>query len=425
MLMKRTALHMILTILKRIGLIVGVAAVAGCKLYMAGHSADYGLIVNGVGDLDVNTKIMAFRLTYQGTDITCSGNAHERADGVKGMTGGFTCSDGRKAMGKSRLVSMNGGTGYFTDDCGNRIEYAWSTSQAEIQEKANAIRSIAGSHQGSGGDKCHAKQAPVTQSASLAPASPAKALTPTSAVEERLTELKRLHDKGLSDAAEYKAGKKAALSTLNRSANAASTPVIVATAAPAAPMQQAAIPGTVEFGAYHALIIGNNSYQHLPQLKTAGHDAQTIAGLLQQEYGFNITLLLDASRAEIIESLDLMTEVLGGDDNLLIYYAGHGWLDEDANRGYWLAVDAKPNRRTNWVSNATLTESLRTLRAKQVMVMADSCFSGTLTRTARVGLRAGDYWGRMAQKWARVALVSGRPEPVPMAAAPIPRSPRP
>jgi len=99
---------MILTILKRIDLIVVVAAVAGCKLYMAGHSADYGLIVNGVGDLDVNTKIMAFRLTYQGTDITCSGYAHERADGVKEMTGGFTCSDGRKAMGKSRLVSMNG-----------------------------------------------------------------------------------------------------------------------------------------------------------------------------------------------------------------------------------------------------------------------------------------------------------------------------
>ena len=59
------------------------------------------------------------------------------------------------------------------------------------------------------------------------------------------------------------------------------------------------------------------------------------------------------------------------------------------------------------MSNATLTDTLKTLQAKHVMVVADSCYSGTLTRSANVGLRSGDYWKRMAKKWARVALVSG------------------
>ena len=168
----------------------------------------------------------------------------------------------------------------------------------------------------------------------------------------------------------------------------------------------------MRFGRYRALIIGNNNYRHLPKLRTAINDARTVAAVLEEDYGFGITLLLDAERADIVEALDGLTETLVATDNLLIYYAGHGWLDEDAGRGYWLATDAKPNRRTNWVSNATITDTLKTLQAKHVMVIADSCFSGTLTRSAPVGIRAGNYWRRMAEKWTRVALVSGGLEPV-------------
>ncbi|MFP6689748.1 MAG: caspase family protein, partial [Alphaproteobacteria bacterium] len=117
-------------------------------------------------------------------------------------------------------------------------------------------------------------------------------------------------------------------------------------------------------------------------------------------------------RNDILDALDEAREKLGDVDNLLIYYAGHGFLDEEAGRGYWLPVDAKPNRRSGWVSNGTLIDTLKTLQAKHVMVVADSCFSGTLTRDANVGVRSGDYFKRMAKKWARVALVSGGLEPV-------------
>ena len=46
------------------------------------------------------------------------------------------------------------------------------------------------------------------------------------------------------------------------------------------------------------------------------------------------------------------------------------------------------------------------------MVVADSCYSGTLARSAVVGLKSGDYFKRMSKKAARVALVSGGLEPV-------------
>ncbi len=168
----------------------------------------------------------------------------------------------------------------------------------------------------------------------------------------------------------------------------------------------------IDFGRYYALIIGINKYKHLPNLKIAVRDAKGVAKVLKEDYGFEVELLLDPDRDQIVDTLDKYREELGVEDNILIYYAGHGWLDEDADRGYWLPADARPNRRSRWVSNATITDTLRTLQAKHVMVVADSCYSGTLTRSANVGLRSGEYLKRMSKKYARVALVSGGLEPV-------------
>lgn len=188
-------------------------------------------------------------------------------------------------------------------------------------------------------------------------------------------------------------------------------PAQVAAVQPARKIEPANIPD-IEFGRYHALVIGIGNYKHLPRLKTAVNDAKAVADVLRQDYGFTVKLLLDPARDDIVDTLDEYRAALGQADNLLIYYAGHGWVDEDSNRGYWLAADARPNRRSKWVSNATITDTLKTLQAKHVMVVADSCYSGTLIRGAPVGLRSGNYWRRMAKKRARVALTSGGLEPV-------------
>ena len=170
----------------------------------------------------------------------------------------------------------------------------------------------------------------------------------------------------------------------------------------------------IEFGRYHALVIGIDNYKQLPKLNTAVNDARAVAGVLEKDYGFNVTLLLEPTRNDIVDALDALRETLGPNDNLLIYYAGHGWLDREVDRGYWLPIDAEPKRRRDWVSNATVTDTLKALSAKHVMVIADSCYSGTLVRGADVGARTrtGDYWKQMATKWARVAITSGGLEPV-------------
>ena len=168
----------------------------------------------------------------------------------------------------------------------------------------------------------------------------------------------------------------------------------------------------IAYGNYYALVIGINDYKALPKLKTAVTDAETVAKLLKELYGFKVTLLVNASRADIIDAFDEYRDLLAEEDNLLIYYAGHGWLDPQTQAGYWLPVNAKPDRRSRWVSNATLTTALQGLLAKHVLVVADSCYSGTLTRSVKVPQRNRAYLKRISEKRARVVLSSGGLEPV-------------
>lgn len=168
----------------------------------------------------------------------------------------------------------------------------------------------------------------------------------------------------------------------------------------------------IDFGRYHALVIGNDKYRHLPKLRTARADAKAVASILRQQYGFDVDLLLDADRAGIIKALESYRRSLTSHDNLLIYYAGHGWLDKDADSGFWLPVDATRDSEVNWLSNATLTGALRAMQAKHVMVVADSCYSGKLVRGIHIVHKTPDYLERMATKKARVVLAAGGLEPV-------------
>ena len=172
-----------------------------------------------------------------------------------------------------------------------------------------------------------------------------------------------------------------------------------------------------DFGTYHALVIGNNDYTEIAELETAVSDAAAVAELLRGRYAFErVDLLLNAKRADILRALNRLRAELTESDRLLIYYAGHGYLDRQADIGYWLPVDAEEDDDTNWISNARLTSYLKTMSARHVIVVADSCYSGTLVRSTTAGPRVGAerrvWLKRMAERRARTALVSGGLEPV-------------
>ncbi|MCU7845371.1 MAG: caspase family protein [Candidatus Thiodiazotropha sp. (ex Monitilora ramsayi)] len=174
---------------------------------------------------------------------------------------------------------------------------------------------------------------------------------------------------------------------------------------------------SLDLGDFHALVIGNNRYKDFDRLKSAVRDAKAVSNLLESEYGFQVTRLTNASRYKIFQALSQLRKKLKREDNLLIYYAGHGYLDESTQRGYWLPVDAEKDNYANWLSTADITDMLNGMAATRVLVVADSCFSGTLSRSVTfrgviLGQEQALLLKRLAHKRSRTALTSGGLEPV-------------
>lgn len=140
--------------------------------------------------------------------------------------------------------------------------------------------------------------------------------------------------------------------------------------------------GKMEFGRFYALIVGNQNYDVLESLKTPHYDAERAAKILSTQYGFTVQVIKDGNDVAILKALNDLNAVLGPNDNLLIYYAGHGYRlkTDKMEHGYWLPRNAeRPPNDTYWVPNEQITSHIGRLQAKRVLVVADSCYAGLLS----------------------------------------------
>lgn len=177
----------------------------------------------------------------------------------------------------------------------------------------------------------------------------------------------------------------------------------------------------LDFGRYYALVIGNQDYQVLPPLATPHTDAERVAQLLRDKYGFTVKVINDADDVTMLRALNDLNRVLRPNDNLLIYYAGHGTQLKNAysNVGYWLPVNAnRPPDDTFWVANEQITAHLARLPAQRILVVSDSCYAGLLSSDPGVNIFGTetrltmDYVKYKLPKRARLLIASGGNDPV-------------
>jgi hypothetical protein len=168
-------------------------------------------------------------------------------------------------------------------------------------------------------------------------------------------------------------------------------------------------------GKDHALVIGNSNYEHYASLDTPTNDARAVSELLQQQYGFEVKLLIDATRDQIMTALHEQKLALGPADNLLIYYAGHGAVEGSPERAFWLGIDANPDTRAGWLEADHIRAKIKEMSAKHVLLVADSCFSGAITHPKTTTIGRGLNETRLRVQWnrkARMVLTSGEITPV-------------
>jgi uncharacterized protein len=179
----------------------------------------------------------------------------------------------------------------------------------------------------------------------------------------------------------------------------------------------------MSLGKYFALLIGNQHYDELENLATPLSDLRRAEALLRDKYGFTVLTIADGDHVDVMRAINDLYEIVGEEDNLLIFYAGHGnrLTTGGTEIGYWLPANAeRPPRNTYWVANEFVTGHLARIRAKRVLVVADSCYAGLLSREPSFLLMGDDgpdydnleFLRFKLDKRARLLLSSGGDYPV-------------
>ena len=176
-----------------------------------------------------------------------------------------------------------------------------------------------------------------------------------------------------------------------------------------------------------ALFIANDTYEDevFPPLKTPVADAEALAAVLRQRFGFATEIdggqgrldlfLRNASKAQVQEMLFQLRRRLTAEDQLLIYYAGHGENDPDLG-AYWVPVDGQHDADFSWIDANEITRELKRMNAASVLVISDSCYAGGLSRGGKdstPGAEARErYLAKASRLKSRQLMASGGDEPV-------------
>lgn len=134
----------------------------------------------------------------------------------------------------------------------------------------------------------------------------------------------------------------------------------------------------------YAIVIGIESYrQKLPRADFATHDAKTVTEYLTEVMGYPkenvVTLLNDRASKSDFEKYfgKWLSNNVDNGNTIFVYYSGHGAPNPKTGDAYLVPYDGDPAfiDETGYSLNK-LYAQLGKLKAKEIVVALDSCFSG-------------------------------------------------
>lgn len=175
----------------------------------------------------------------------------------------------------------------------------------------------------------------------------------------------------------------------------------------------------LKVGNYYALIIGIDKYSgSWRALNNAVNDAKAVESLLKAKYKFNHFKTLyneEASRTNIISALEWLVENVKPDDNVFIYYSGHGEFKKSLNKGYWVPYGATTLSTSHYISNSDIQTFIKGIQSNHTLLVADACFSGDIFRGNTMSVpfeNSPKYYKKVHSLNSRQAMTSGGLEPV-------------
>ncbi|MCK9388187.1 MAG: caspase family protein [Sulfuritalea sp.] len=167
-----------------------------------------------------------------------------------------------------------------------------------------------------------------------------------------------------------------------------------------------------------AIVVAINNYKDrgIPSLESAVPDGDAVGKLMQDKLGYDVRVIHDAGKADIVKALNAVGREVGPNDSVTVYYAGHGYQMDGKSggpgEGYWIPADGSSKEPSNWISNSDVSKLLANIPAKQVMLVSDSCYSGAFTKEQKITASVSADPAQILAKRSVVVMSSGGEEPV-------------
>ncbi len=166
-------------------------------------------------------------------------------------------------------------------------------------------------------------------------------------------------------------------------------------------------------GINYLFVIAIDAYEYCPKLYNCINDANGLIKVLTEKYEFepaNIQTLFNeaATEGNIFNEFRTLIKKITAEDNVIIYFSGHGEYDEVFEEGYWIPVNAQLGAHEDFIPNSKIKNILEAIKAKHIFLIADSCFSGSLFTQ----FKSASVAERLENDPSRWGLTAGRNEVV-------------
>lgn len=150
------------------------------------------------------------------------------------------------------------------------------------------------------------------------------------------------------------------------------------------------------------LLIGVDKYNFHTELPNCVKDITDLRNILLEKYEFAESDIWElynekATNKNIQDALSGYGKTLNREDNLIIYFSGHGAYNLAEERGFWIPYDGTKDY-TSWIPNETIIAFIQRINCKHIFLISDSCFSHSLLINEQS--KSNNDYNNRASRWA-------------------------
>jgi hypothetical protein len=168
-------------------------------------------------------------------------------------------------------------------------------------------------------------------------------------------------------------------------------------------------------GTNYFLGIAVDDYKTWPPLSNAKNDVLSFSKLMEQKFGYqsaNFILLMDtaATRKNIIRQIRSFLVKAKPNDNIIIYFSGHGNKDQLTDGDYYfIPSDGEADDVSSTVKSTDIIDNFKNIKAKNCLLIMDACFSGLISNSVnKQQISLGNANKNLADLPSKWIITSGR-----------------